>query len=122
MSKHLLPEKVARQDGASAAMTLEGACGKPLLVTLGITRSVEQESLEISLWGSPDNRNWKHLQTFPQKFYCGTYSMLLDLSRWRDVKYIRAEWRMQRWGCAETTPMFGFYLEAQEAKLQAAGA
>ena len=122
MSKHLLPEKVARQDGSGAVIALDDACGKPLQVTLGITRSVEQESLEISLWGSADNRNWKLLETFPQKFYCGTYSLLLDLSRLAEIRYLRAQWKMNRWGSGETTPMFGFYLMAEEAKLQAARA
>lgn len=122
MSKHLLPEKVARQDGSGAVIALEEACGKPLQITLGITHSMEQESLEISLWGSADNRNWKLLETFPKKFYCGTYSQLVDLSRRREVRFLRAEWKMKRWGYGETTPLFAFYLTLEEAKLAAAGA
>lgn len=122
MSKHLLPEKVARQDGAGAVMALEEACGKPLHVTLGITRTVEQESLEISLWGSADSKTWKRIETFPQKFYCGNYTLLIDLTRRPEIRYLRAEWKMQRWGRGETTPLFGFFVMLEEAKLQAVGA
>jgi hypothetical protein len=119
--RFLLPESVARQDGAGAEIALETDCGKSLLLTLGIDLTVEQESLEISVWGSPDQRAWKLLQAFPQKFYCGTYSLPLDLTRHPDVRFLRAQWRMSRWGAGETTPMFGFYLAAQQSKVHAAG-
>jgi hypothetical protein len=48
--------------------------------------------------------------------------MLLDLSRWREIRYLRAEWRMSRWGSGEITPLFGFYLSAEEGTLHAVGA
>lgn len=117
--KFLLPENVARQNGAGPVVDLDEDHGKPLLLTLGITRSVEQESLEISLWGSSDKENWRALATFPQKFYCGTYSLLLDLSGHRDVGYLRVQWKMSCWGRGESTPLFGFYLLAEEGKLHA---
>jgi hypothetical protein len=118
--KFLLPESVARQDGSGAEIALDHYCGKPLLLTLGIDLTVEQESLEISVWGSPDMRAWKLLQAFPQKFYCGTYSMPLDLTLHPEVRFLRAHWRMSRWGGRETTPMFGFYLAARPNKAHAA--
>lgn len=119
MSKYILPESVARQDGAGAGIALEDACGKPLLLTLGITRSLEQESLEVSLWGSSDRKNWTLLETFPQKFYCGTYSLMIDMARHPDIRHIRAQWKMNRWGRGETTPLFGFYLTVEEPRLHA---
>jgi len=118
--KFLLPESVAREDGAGAEIALEAYRGKPLLLTLGIDLTVEQESLEISVWGSPDKRGWRLLQTFPQKFYCGTYSLPLDLTRYPDICYLRAQWRMNRWG-VEKSPLFGFSLAAQQARAQTAG-
>jgi hypothetical protein len=121
MRKLLLPESVAREDGAGAEIALDTYRGKPLLLTLGIDLTVEQESLEISVWGSPDQRAWKLLQAFPQKFYCGTYSLPLDLTSHPEVGYLRAQWRMTRWGAGESSPMFGFYLAAQQLKVQAAG-
>lgn len=120
-SPFLLPECVARENGAGAEIALGSDRGKALTLTLEITRIVEQESLEISVWGSSDRQDWRILQIFPQKFYCGTYSQFLDLSRHFDVRYLRAEWKMNRWG-RETLPLFGFYLSVEEAKLHAVGA
>ncbi len=121
MKFELLPECIARHDGNGAEVALESNCGKPLLLTLGITRAMEQESLEVSVWGSSDRRHWARLHTFPQKFYCGTYSLLLDLSRCPDIKYLRAQWKMNRWGRGEDAPLFGFHLRAEEPRLHAVG-
>ena len=118
----LLPESVARQDGAGADIALDAARCKPLLLTLGITRAMEQESLEISIWGSSDQKNWEPLQVFPQKFYCGTYSMALDLNRRPHIRYLRAQWKMNRWGWAAEEPLFGFYVSVEEPTYQAVGA
>ena len=82
-SQFLLPETVARQDGAGAKMEIEF---RIVRLTLGITRIIEQENLEVSVWGSPDGKQWRHLVTFPQKFYCGTYSMVIDLGAHPDVR------------------------------------
>lgn len=122
MALLILPESVARQDGSGAEIALESNRGKSLLLTLGITRIVEQESLEVSIWGSSDLKNWGKLHVFPQKFYCGTYSLHLDLARFPEIRYLRAQWKMNRWGLRETEPLFGFYLHADEPKLHAVGA
>jgi len=118
MAKYLLPESVAQHDGIGDVMALDAGRGKPMLLTLGITRIVELESLEVSVWGSPDGRNWKLLQTFPRKGYCGTYTLMLDLTRYREVRHLRAHWKMSRWGTGEITPLFGFYLLAEETTLR----
>ncbi len=122
LSKFFLPETVARVDGSGAAIALKAASGTPLLLTLGITRILEQESLDVSIWGSADKMNWQLMAAFPQKFYCGTYSMLLDLSRHPELAYLRVQWKMGRWGCGEPAPLFGFYLLAEEARVRVAGA
>ena len=112
----LIPETVVREDGSGTAIDLGSAQGKALLVTLGITRILEQESLDVSIWGSVDGSEWgtKPLLAFPQKFYCGTYSTLVDLSGNPDLKYLRVHWKMSRWGRGEPSPMFGFYVFAEE--------
>lgn len=121
MSKYLLPENVAQEDGSGAVIALEASCGKPLLLNLGITRIVEQESLEVCVWGSADKRHWKPLQTFARKYYCGSYSVMLDLERHREIRYLRADWKMSRWGRGET-PLFGFHLFVDEGAVQTVGA
>lgn len=113
----LLPETVARQNGESQVVDLGHASGKQLLLTLGITRIIEQESIDVEIWASPDKTNWgdKPVLRFPQKFYCGTYSLLLNLTNRPDVRYLRVNYKLNRWGRGEATPLFGFYVFAQDA-------
>ncbi len=118
----VLPDSVARQDGSSADFPLEANRGKPLLLTLGITRIIQDESLEVSIWGSADTENWKQLEVFPRKCYCGTYSTQLDLTRHPEIRYLRAQWTVNCWGTGESVPLFGFYLLAEETELRVAGA
>jgi len=113
----LLPEAVIREDGEGPVIGLGSSSGKPLLLTLGITRIIEQESLDISIWGSPDQTNWsaKPIGSFSQKFYCGTYQLIIDLTGYPNVQYLKAKCKVSRWGRGEPKPLFGAYLFAQEA-------
>ena len=113
----VLPESVARADGFGPEVDLGRMRGRLLVLTLGITRILEQESLEVSIWGSSDGENWgpKPIAKFPPKFYCGMYSTLLNMASCLDVRYVRAQWKMNRWSKRETTPMFGFYIYAEES-------
>ena len=113
----LLPESIARADGTGPEFDLGSKRGKLLVLTLGITRIIEQESLEISVWGSSDGENWslRPLATFPPKSYCGIYSVLLNLASRPDVRFVRVRWKMSRWTKAEPMPMFGFYVYAEES-------
>jgi hypothetical protein len=115
----LLPEKIASEDGQGARVALDQTHGQRLQLTLGITRILERESLDLYICGSPDGENWKILATFPRKSFCGTYSLTLDLSRHRDIRFLRAQWKMHRWGHHESQPMFSFYLWAEELRLKA---
>lgn len=119
----LLPEAVIREDGEGPVISLGSSHGKLLLLTLGITRIIEQESLEISIWGSPDQANWaaKPVASFPQKFYCGTYQLLLDLTEHPDVQWLKAKCKVARWGRGEPKPLFGAYLFVQETEPRAVG-
>jgi hypothetical protein len=118
----LFPEGIAREDGHGAEILLGESRARPLMLTLGITRILEQGSLDVSIWGSADGQAWQPLASFPQKFYCGTYSLMLDLSRRLEIRYLRAHWRMSRWGGGDSKPLAGFYLFAEVAKMQVAGA
>ena len=117
----LLPETVAHQDGLGAEIAFENR-GTPVLVTLGITRIIEQADLDVSIWGSPDGTEWRQLAAFPQKSYCGNYSMVLDLARYPEIRRVRAQWKMGRWGAGELGPLFGFHVLGEEVKVQHAGA
>ena len=113
----LLPETTVREAGAGPEISLGNQQGRALILTLGITRIIEQESLDVSIWGSADGSDWgaRPLVSFPQKFYCGTYQMAIDLSQHPDVKYLQARWRVNRWGKGDSKPLFGIYLFIQVA-------
>ena len=94
--------------------------GETLLLSLGITRIIEQESIDVAIWGSQDGKDWgtKPVLTFPQKFYCGTYQILLDLSDHPDVQYVRAQWQVNRWGKGDPKPLFTVYLFIEQTQRQ----
>jgi hypothetical protein len=118
LPQFLLQETTIRTDGTSSDIDLGEQLGGTLLLTLGITRIIEQESLIVSIWGSADGTDWgaKPLVSFPQKFYCGTYQVALDLGDHPTVRYLRAKWQVNRWGRGEPKPLFTLYLVAEAHK------
>jgi hypothetical protein len=113
----LVPEKtVVTAKGDSATVDISAAAGHAFLLTLDVTRIIEQESLEISISGSADGSTWdaKPVVVFPQQFYSGEYPLLLDLVEHPNVKFIRAHWEVARWGRGTETPMFEFGLKLKE--------
>jgi hypothetical protein len=113
----LVPEKtVVNAKGDGAAVDLSGASGQIFLLTLEISNIVEQEALELSIFGSADGAAWgaKPIVSYPQKFYRGEYPFLLDLTAHSDAKFIRAHWDLARWGRGSETPMFEFSLKIKE--------
>ena len=116
LPEFLLPETTIREAGAGPEIALGEQHGGMLILTLGITRIIEQESLDVSICGSTDGKDWsaKPIVTFPQKFYCGTYQILMELSAHASVRFLRAKWQVNRWGKGDPKPLFGIYLFAQE--------
>lgn len=113
----LVPEKtIITAKGDGTPVDASAAAGKTLLLTLTITRIIEQESLDVSVWGSADGQDFgaKPLLAFPQKFYMGEHPLLLDLSKTPEVRFLRAHWEAGRWGRGSETPMFEFQLSARE--------
>ena len=113
----LVPEKtrvIAKGDGPT--LDIGGAGNRVFLLTLDITAVVEQESLDVSIFGSADGVTWaaKPIDKFPQKFYRGDHPLLLDLSRAAETKFLRAHWEVNRWGRGETTPLFEFHVSIKE--------
>ena len=126
LPQFLLPETTVREAGTGSEISLGDQRGESLILTLGITRIIEQESIDLSIWGSADGSDWgaKPVATFPQKFYCGTYQILLDLTDRPDVKHLRAKWAVNRWGKGDPKPLFTIYLfvQAMSRQLVAVGA
>jgi hypothetical protein len=109
------PGTVLTAKGDGAGMRVP-APGKTYLLTLKITKIVEQEALDVSVWGSVDGTTWdtKPLAVFPQKFYAGQQPLLLDLSQRSDAQFVRAHWEVNRWGRGSETPMFEVSLQMRE--------
>jgi hypothetical protein len=113
----LVPEKTtvsAKGDGSS--VDLSSAANRVFLLTLHITNIIEQESLDVSIYGSADGATWepKAIVSFPQKFYRGQQPLLLDLTQHASVKFVRAHWEASRWGRGTETPMFEFHVTLKE--------
>jgi hypothetical protein len=113
----LVPEKtVVNAKGDGPALSIGGAASPVFLLTLDITNIIEQEALDVSIYGSVDGASWgaKPLAEFPQKFYRSQHPLLLDLTGHADAKFIRAHWEVKRWGRGTETPMFEFHLAIRE--------
>jgi hypothetical protein len=110
------PNTVVGAKGDGSAVDVSGAVNRVFLVTLAITKIIEQESLDLSIYGSPDGAAWgaASIAAFPQTFYCGESPLLLDLTAHPDVKFVRAHWEVARWGRGTETPMFEFGVNMQE--------
>jgi hypothetical protein len=107
---------VVSSKGDGPAVDIGGATNRVFLLTLDISDIIEQESLELSIFGSADGAAWeaKPLVTYPQEFYRGQYPLLLHLTAHPEVKFVRAHWDVARWGRGAETPMFEFGLSLKE--------
>jgi len=117
MDTFLVPEKtVVNAKGDGPAIDVSGAKGRIFLLTLAITNIIEQESIDVSIFGSGDGTTWdaKPVVAFPQKFYREEIPLLLNLTKRPEVKFIRAHWEVGRWGRGSETPMFEFHVTLRE--------
>lgn len=104
----------AKGDGPSVDVSAAGS--RIFLLTLDITGIIEQESLDVSVFGSADGAVWspKAIVAFPQKFYREQAVLLLDLMAHPDVKFVRAHWDVARWGRGSEAVMFEFGVTMRE--------
>lgn len=107
---------VVHTRGDGPLVELGDAGNRAFLVILSITKIIEQESLDVSIYGSADGTAWgaKSIAGFPQKFYCEESPLLLDLREHPDVKFVRAHWEVARWGRGTETPLFEFGVTMKE--------
>jgi hypothetical protein len=115
----VIEETTAREAGESPVFAID--CSDPVILTLGITHSMEHQSLDLDVFLSEDGIHWpqKPAASFNRKFYCGSYQLLLPPG---SVGFLRASWRVSRWSRDEGKPLFRFYLFAESARARVAGA
>ena len=118
----LVPEITIEADGESAPIELGEGAANECLMTLVITGIAEQQSLDVSIWGSADGADWgaKPLVAFPQKFYRGVYQLYVDLGAHTGIRSLKAKWHVNRWGVGDTKPRFRFLVKLEEAAKVAA--
>lgn len=115
----LIHETTVRESGESTLFSLEEYRDRDVMLTLGITHAMEQESLDLDLYASHDAKKWSltPIASFTRKYYCGTYQLMMS---GREGRFLKAAWRVNRWGKGDGRPFFRFYLFAQEARVRAA--
>ena len=121
LATFLVRESTVHADGSGSAVDAHAPEDRTCLLTLGITNVIEQESLTLTIGGSKDGNEWlpQPVASFPQKFYCGISSIFLDLRSHPEILFVRAEWKTNRWGRGEKTPLFRFYLFIESAPVTA---
>jgi len=105
----LIPPQTKLESNADGqAFDISATTTRTFLCELTVTDQIEQESLDVSIWGSADGQDFgkKPLLKIPQQFYRGTVKMVLDLSLRPEVRFLRARWELNRWGRVAPTPMF----------------
>ena len=120
LPRFLVEDGIRQEDGFSEAIDISTESSRVLLLTLGITRIIEQESLDLAIYGSEDGSTWsaQPVLAFPQKFYCGVNAMILDLSDNPAIRFVRMQWKMSRWGRGVPIPLFSFYVFAEAATVR----
>ena len=103
-------------NGDGAPLSISETVSRTFFCTLTVTYQIEQESLEVSIWGSADGQNFgkRPLLKLPQQFYRGATKMVLDVSLRPEIKFLRARWELNRWGRVSPTPMFVAGLQLEE--------
>jgi len=113
----LIPaESKLEANGDGQPVDISSSESRTFLCRLTISEQIEQESLDVSVWGSANGQDFgkKPLLKIPQQFYRGTTKMVLDVSLRPEVKFLRAKWELNRWGRVSPTPMFVAELNLEE--------
>lgn len=101
-------------NGDSEPRDISGSQTRTFLCSMLISGQLEQESVDLSIWGSADGQDWGKfpLLKMPQRFYRGETRQVLDLSPQPNVRLLRAKWELARWGRVAPHPVFvlGFHL------------
>ena len=117
MELTLVPQGTrVESNGDGGKFDISASQTRTFFINLLIYDQIEQESLDISIFGSQDGENWaaKPLLKLPQSFYRGETRAILDLTLRPEVKFIRAHWDLNRWGRVAPLPMFVIGVSANE--------
>jgi hypothetical protein len=117
MEFDLIPQDtLVKEDGNGAAVDIRASRTRTFFCIMDITDQIEQESADVSIWGSADGENWgtHPILKLPQQFYRGETRAVLDLVLIPECNFIRAGWELNRWGRVAPLPMFVLGLRVTE--------
>ena len=102
--------------GEGQPFDISGSQTRTFICSMEITDQMEQESVDISVWGSADGQDFGKLPLLkmPQRFYRGETRQVLDLSLKPEVRFIRARYDLTRWGRVAPHPMFVLGFQVSE--------
>jgi len=90
-------------NGDGAAFDVSSSTSRTFLCRLTVSDQIEQESLDVSIYGSADGESWTKKT-----------KMVLDLSLRPEIKFLRPRWELNRWGRVAPSPMFVAGLDLME--------
>ena len=110
------PDTLVKENGTSAAVDIRASQTRTFFCIMNITDQIEQESVDVAIWGSADGENWgtHPILKLPQQFYRGEIRAVLDLTLVPEINFIRASWELNRWGRVAPLPMFVLGLRLTE--------
>ncbi len=117
MEFDLIPQgTLVKESGDGAAVDIRASQTRTFFCVMNITDQIEQESVDVSIWGSADGENWgtQPILKLPQQFYRGETRAVLDLTLVPEINFIRARWELNRWGRVAPLPMFVLGLHLME--------
>ena len=113
-------------NGEGDPRDISASATRTFMCWIEITDQLEQESVDVSVYGSEDGQTWGKmpLLKMPQRFYRGDTNQILDLSMKPEIRFLRAKWELARWGRVAPHPMFvlGFRLTEVPAFVNQAAA
>jgi hypothetical protein len=109
-------DTLLRENGVAAAVDIRASQTRTFFCVMNIMEQIEQESVDVSIWGSADGENWgtHPLLKLPQQFYRGETRAVLDLTQVPEINFIRGAWELNRWGRVAPLPMFVLGLHVKE--------
>lgn len=117
MEFDLIPQDtLVKENGYGAAVDIRASQTRTFFCVMNITDQIEQESVDVSIWGSADGENWgaQPILKLPQQFYRGETRAVLELTLVPEINFIRAGWELNRWGRVAPLPMFVLGLSTKE--------
>jgi hypothetical protein len=117
MEIDLIPQgTLVQENGSGSAVDIRTSPTRTFFCVMDISDQIEQESVDVAIWGSADGENWgtQPILKLPQQFYRGETRAVLDLSLVPGINFIRAGWELNRWGRVAPLPKFVLGLRVME--------